>query len=421
MRFRRSVVVLSILSLSTLLGAQATTCAEKSRALPVGIQTLEGTAEHDQTITANPPNPPGVLNDHHVTASPIASCTYSHGNTGLGSCDTVCAVVTTPVVEKETVGTLVQGTSGFHQVNHVWNDGGGTTFSGPQSCSASFGGGAINCGAALGIGCAFSVKVSSGVVDVSTDDPKAHPIWTSDLKTYPLTCPAVTDPQVPSAPHFVPPDPCLDGPAIVPLGGGQNAVNNPDCSPILIDTGGTGITLVRPEFGPHFDLTGGGVKSVVSWTGFDEKSVGFLVLDRNGNGAIDNGTELFGNFTAQPDSPNKNGFAALAEFDKPENGGNGDGVISALDAVWPKLMIWIDSNHNGVSEPRELKPLSFYHIEALELKYQEDRHVDQWGNAFRYKAKVISDNSGPGKSLVGRWAYDVFLSVLDLYPDQHKK
>jgi hypothetical protein len=240
-----------------------------------------------------------------------------------------------------------------------------------------------------------------------------------------LSLSTLLDAHAPTGGKFVPPDPCLGGPnASAPLSGAGvigNAINDPSCSPILIDTTGAGITLIRPEFGPQFDLRGAGIKSVVSWTGFQEKSVGFLALDRNGNGTIDNGTELFGNFTAQPDSPNKNGFAALAEFDKPENGGNGDGVISSLDAVWPKLRIWIDYNHNGVSEPDELKPLSFYHIEALDLNYHEDKHVDEWGNAFRYKAKVISDNSGKGTAGVARLAYDVFLTVLDMHPDEHQK
>lgn len=421
----KATVFLSVLGLSGLLFGQATSCAQKSTVLPFGIQTSENTVEHDSTKPSDPTA--GAPNDHHVTASPTGTCTYSHGNTGLSSCDTVCSVITAPVVESESSSTLVQGTSGFHQVSHIWNDGGGAALAGPMSCSAQFGGAAINCGAALGVKCALNLSINSGVVNVSPSAGERQ-IWAGPVSTFALNCPAVSDPQAPTGVKFIPPDPCLDGPSTAspsPVGstgatsGPISDLNSPDCSPIIIDTTGTGISLVNPQFGPQFDLRGAGIKSVVSWTGFFEKSVGFLALDRNGNGVIDDGTELFGNFTAQPDSPNKNGFAALAEFDKPENGGNGDGVISSLDAVWPRLRIWIDTNHNGISEPNELMPLSAFHIEAIELKYVEDRHTDQWGNAFRYKAKVISDNSGKGTP--GRWAYDVFLKVFDMHPDEHKK
>jgi hypothetical protein len=108
--------------------------------------------------------------------------------------------------------------------------------------------------------------------------------------------------------------------------------------------------------------------------------------------------------------PRKTDFAALAEFDKPENGGNGDGLISSSDSVFSKLLVWVDYNHDGISQPEELKHLSDYHIEAIELNYREDKRVDQFGNAFRFRSKIISDNSGKGS--IGRWAWDVFLQAM---------
>ncbi|HKE94673.1 MAG TPA: hypothetical protein VKB34_10230, partial [Povalibacter sp.] len=119
---------------------------------------------------------------------------------------------------------------------------------------------------------------------------------------------------------------------------------------------------------------------------------GFLVIDLNGNGKIDDGSELFGEGTTLVVTGEKarNGFVALAQYDQPALGGNDDGEITSADSIWPMLRVWTDSNADGKTQRSELATLNVLGLVALGTIPKYRRYVDESGNDIPFYAWVTN-------------------------------
>jgi hypothetical protein len=178
--------------------------------------------------------------------------------------------------------------------------------------------------------------------------------------------------------------------------------------PVLLDLAQDGFRLSGLTPAVSFDIDADGVPDRISWTRADGDDA-FLCLDRNQNGIIDNGSELFGYVTPLlSGKPAKIGYRALAELDQSRMGGNGDGRVDASDSMFSSLCAWIDKNRNGTSEPSELFSLDQVGVASLNYGYEVIHLVDPFGNLFRYKSEVSMRMPSGGER---SWpTYDVIFS-----------
>lgn len=168
-------------------------------------------------------------------------------------------------------------------------------------------------------------------------------------------------------------------------------------SPVIVDTDNGTFTLMSPQEGPLFDMIPDGMKERRAWP---KDGAVFFVLDRNGDGTVNDGSELFGSVTEQPPSEHRNGFLALALYDR-----NHDSVIGPTDPVVIDLRVWLDRNSDGISQQGELVALESLGIVSISLKYTESRRHDRAGNLFRYRAPLSRERGSP----VAPQVWDVFL------------
>ena len=145
--------------------------------------------------------------------------------------------------------------------------------------------------------------------------------------------------------------------------------------PIVLDISGLGITTKSAADGVYYDLDNNGFSEKTGW--IDAKS-GILVLDKDANGQIETGNELFGDRTILEDGKTaSSGFAALAALDS-----NRDGVIDAKDDKFSELRIWVDRDGDGFSAPDELMTLEEAGIKSLNLSHTFVGQVDENGNTI---------------------------------------
>jgi len=134
-------------------------------------------------------------------------------------------------------------------------------------------------------------------------------------------------------------------------------------------------------------------------------------MDRDDDGVIADGRELFGNATplswtlVGPRAAH--GLEALEFFDQMANGGNADGQINAVDSVFARLSVWIDTDHDGVSQAGELKSAMEAGIVSIDVSKRESGRRDQFGNFYRFRAPAVLNKDG-GRSV--RYVYDVFFT-----------
>lgn len=147
---------------------------------------------------------------------------------------------------------------------------------------------------------------------------------------------------------------------------------HPCTSPLILDLDGDHrIATTGLSRSVSFDVNGDGELEEIGWTS-EYYEEAFLWMDSNRNHAVDSGRELFGNATLLPDGTSaEHGFEALAAWDEPAQGGNGDGLISHRDRVWPRLRLWIDRNHDAVSQRDEIATLPSRGIRGLGLEYRQ--------------------------------------------------
>ncbi len=177
-----------------------------------------------------------------------------------------------------------------------------------------------------------------------------------------------------------------------PIGDGGGDGGGDGC-PLVLDLNGNGIDLISKENGVNFDIDNDGVADKTAWVGKDDA---LLAIDHNGDGVINDRSELFGDTNGFTD-----GFDKLASYDD-----NGDGVIDAKDAVWSDLIVWQDLNQDGKSDANEMLTLEQVGIVGMRLTATMPEGVYIEGSWISHVSSYILAD-GTEREIVDAWfGYD---------------
>ena len=165
-------------------------------------------------------------------------------------------------------------------------------------------------------------------------------------------------------------------------------------TPLVLDLNDNGVLSQSVASGVHFDLFASGQQTATGWT---DPGDGFLVLDRNHDGSISDGSELFGDSTLMSSGKRaSNGYEALAELDSDHNG-----RISRSDINFAELKVWTDTNSNGLTDAGELFTLQEMGIESLDLQATSTA-IKENGNTIGLVSS-FEDTSGTSRTMADVW------------------
>jgi hypothetical protein len=158
-------------------------------------------------------------------------------------------------------------------------------------------------------------------------------------------------------------------------------------SPLILDLNGDGVTSTFiSSTSTYFDLDNDGVRQRTGWVQGED---GILVFDKNRDGKVNNGTELFGNHTLLKNGTKAaNGFEALREYDE-----NKDGVIDAKDNIYNTLKLWQDGNSDGVTDTGELHTLTELGVKSINLDYTQTTDYEEQNRIFQTSTFTTTDGA----------------------------